>query len=99
MVRLRMTLAAYAWRRRLVHKRCNFTLPIAQRGIVAGSPTTTTELKVALHQPLREAMRRATAVLGDNVGGSIHVAVQVDDVIAMFVAPAPSVGLEVSRCL
>ena len=51
-----------------------------------------------LRQQLTLALRRAAELLGDDVGGSIHVAVQVDDIIMAVVASAPSVALDVTRC-
>ena len=74
-------------------------LPLAGRGIVAGSPVATSELKLAVYGLLACALEKAGQVVAGATHTSIHLAVQVDDIILAVISDSPRLAVVATRVL
>ena len=86
--RLASALAAYAGERRPEHGAAIVPLPHAARGIVLGVATANAELKLAVFDPVGEALRRDRGAARGATELNIHVTAQVDDIVCAIAADA-----------
>jgi hypothetical protein len=67
------------------------------RGIAPGTAAATAELKLVTYAPLRDALQRERDLVARQEHFTVHLAVQVDDMICSIVADTPRLALFITE--